>query len=429
MFIEYAVKLAFKSLFSNTFAENFSKLLFMNDLSFILNELGENRDDYFRAIAPPIIQTSNFAFHTVEDLRKSFEDEYSSWIYSRGKNPTVEILKEKLAALDGAEDCLVFNSGAAAIFASVLSQVKSGDHIVSVEGVYNWARKMFDIILPRFNVTTTYIDGRNIENFKKATKTNTVLYYLESPNSWNFALQDLAAVATLAKEKNITTICDNSYCTPLFQRPIDFGIDLVLQSATKYIGGHSDTIAGVLTGKKKIIEKIFNSEYLNIGSGIQPFNAWLLIRGLRTLRTRLDASSANVLEVISYLKEEPLVEKIMYPFDESFPQYTLAKKQMKNAGGLFSFIIRANSEKEVELFCNSLQHILIAISWGGHESLIVPGCAALPRNSFDANNPDHRMLRLYVGLEEPSYIINDLAQAFKKLAMFKIPNNLSSSRS
>jgi len=429
LFIEYAVKLAFKSLFSNTFAENFSKLLFMNDLSFILNELGENRDDYFRAIAPPIIQTSNFAFHTVEDLRKSFEDEYSSWIYSRGKNPTVEILKEKLAALDGAEDCLVFNSGAAAIFASVLSQIKSGDHIVSVEGVYNWARKMFDIILPRFNVTTTYIDGRDIENFKKATKTNTVLYYLESPNSWNFALQDLAAVATLAKEKNITTICDNSYCTPLFQRPIDFGIDLVLQSATKYIGGHSDTIAGVLTGKKKIIEKIFNSEYLNIGSGIQPFNAWLLIRGLRTLRTRLDASSANVLEVISYLKEEPLVEKIMYPFDESFPQYTLAKKQMKNAGGLFSFIIRANSEKEVELFCNSLQHILIAISWGGHESLIVPGCAALPRNSFDANNPDHRMLRLYVGLEEPSYIINDLAQAFKKLAMFKIPNNLSSSRS
>lgn len=388
----------------------------MDDLSFILNELGENRDDYFRAIAPPIIQTSNFAFHTVEDLRNSFEDEYSTWIYSRGKNPTVEILKEKLAALDGAEDCLVFNSGAAAVFASVLSQVKSGDHIISVEGVYTWARKMFDIILPRFNVTTTYIDGRDIENFKKATKANTVLYYLESPNSWNFALQDLEAVAKLAKEKSITTICDNSYCTPLFQRPIDFGIDLVLQSATKYIGGHSDTIAGVLTGKKKTIEKIFNSEYMNIGSGIQPFNAWLLIRGLRTLRTRLEASAANVLEVIKYLKQQPLVEKIIFPFDESFPQYTLAKKQMKNAGGLFSFIIKANSEEQVELFCNSLQHILIAISWGGHESLIVPGCAALPRNSFDAHNPDHRMIRFYVGLEEPAYIINDLKQAFEKIS-------------
>ncbi len=387
----------------------------MDDLSFILNELGENRDEYFRAIAPPIVQTSNFAFHTVEDLRKSFEDEYSTWIYSRGKNPTVEILKEKLAALDGAEDCLVFNSGAAAIFASVLSQVKSGDHIVSVRGAYTWAKKMFDIILPRFNVSTTYIDGRDLQNFKSATQLNTVLYYLESPNSWNFELQDLEAVAKLAKEKNIITICDNSYCTPVFQRPIDLGIDLVLQSATKYIGGHSDTIAGVLSGKKETIEKIFNSEYMNIGSGIQPFNAWLLIRGLRTLRTRLEASAANVLEVIKYLKQEPLVEKIIYPFDESFPQFALAKKQMKNAGGLFSFIIRANSEKEVELFCNSLQHILIAISWGGHESLIVPGCAALPRNSFDAQNPEHRILRFYAGLEEPSYIINDLKQAFEKL--------------
>lgn len=387
----------------------------MDDLSFILNELGENRDQYFRAVAPPIVQTSNFAFHTVEDLRKSFEDEYSTWLYSRGKNPTVEILKEKLAALDGAEDCLVFNSGAAAIFAAVLSQVKSGDHIVSVRGAYTWAKKMFDIILPRFNVSTTYIDGRDIENFKSATKPNTVLYYLESPNSWNFELQDLEAVSKLAKEKNIITICDNSYCTPLFQRPIDYGIDLVLQSATKYIGGHSDTIAGVLSGKKETIEKIFNSEYMNIGSGIQPFNAWLLIRGLRTLRTRLEASAANVLEVIKYLKQEPLVEKIIFPFEEDFPQYALAKKQMKNVGGLFSFIIKAKSEKEVELFCDSLQHILMAVSWGGHESLIIPGCAALPRNSFDAQNSDHRMLRIYVGLEEPSYIINDLKQALEKL--------------
>ncbi|MBS1730199.1 MAG: PLP-dependent transferase [Bacteroidetes bacterium] len=387
----------------------------MDELSFILNELGEHRDDYYRSIAPPIIQTSNFAFHTVEELRKSFEDEYSTWLYSRGKNPTVEILKEKLAALDGAEDCLVFNSGAAAIFAAVLSQVKSGDHIVSVEGVYTWARKMFDIILPRFNVSTTYIDGRALENFRSATKANTVLYYLESPNSWSFALQDLAEVAKLAKEKNITTICDNSYCTPLFQRPIDFGIDLVLQSATKYIGGHSDTIAGVLCGKKETIKKIFNSEYLNVGSGIQPFNAWLLIRGLRTLRTRLDASAANVLEVIKYLKTEPLVEKIIFPFDESFEQYALARKQMKNAGGLFSFIIKAKSANEIELFCNSLQHILIAISWGGHESLIVPACASIPNQSFDRQNPEHRMLRFYVGLEEPAYIIQDLQQAFEKL--------------
>lgn len=388
----------------------------MDDLSFILNELGENRDEYFRAVAPPIIQTSNFAFHTVEDLRKSFENEYATWIYSRGKNPTVEILKEKLAALDGAEDCLVFNSGAAAIFAAVLAHVKSGDHIVSVTGVYTSARRMFDIILPRFNVSVTYIDGSDINNFIAATKANTVLYYLESPTSWNFVLQDLEAVANLAKEKNITTICDNSFSTPLYQRPIDFGIDLSLQSATKYIGGHSDTVAGVVAGKKKTIEKIFNSEYMIIGSGIQPFNAWLLIRGLRTLSARLNASASNALEIIRFLKKHPLVEKIIFPFDESFSQYVLAKKQMKNAGGLFSFIIKVQSEKEIELFCNSLKHILMAVSWGGHESLIIPACAALPRNSFDAQNPEHRVLRFYAGLEEPAYIIKDLQQAFEKIS-------------
>jgi cystathionine beta-lyase/cystathionine gamma-synthase len=165
------------------------------ELSYILNEYAEDREEYFRAMAPPIIQTSNFAFKKVDDLRKSFEDEYSTWLYSRGLNPTVEILRKKLAALDGAEDCLVFNSGAAAIFASVLANVKSGDHIVSVRHPYTWAKKMFNEILPRFNVSTTYVDGRDIKNFETATKGNTTLYYLESPNSWMFELQDLKAVA------------------------------------------------------------------------------------------------------------------------------------------------------------------------------------------------------------------------------------------
>lgn len=216
------------------------------------------------------MQTSNFAFKTVDDLRKAFENEYSGWLYSRGLNPTVEILRKKLAALDGAEDCLVFNSGAAAIFASVLANVKAGDHIVSVKDPYTWARKMFDEILPRFGVTVTYIDGRSITNFENAIQSNTTVIYLESPNSWMFDLQDLSAVAQLAGSKNIVTICDNSFCTPLYQKPYAMGIDLVLQSATKYISGHSDVVAGVLSGSRKQIERIFNSEYNNIGSGIQP---------------------------------------------------------------------------------------------------------------------------------------------------------------
>ena len=161
------------------------------DISYIINELGEERENYFNAIAPPIIQTSNFKFNTVADLRKAFEDEMAGYLYSRGINPTVDILRKKLAALDGAEDCLVFNSGAAAIFAGVLANVKAGDHIVSVAKPYTWAERMFDVVLPRFGISTTYVDGRRAENYFEATKPNTTLYYLESPNSWDFAIQDI----------------------------------------------------------------------------------------------------------------------------------------------------------------------------------------------------------------------------------------------
>jgi len=382
------------------------------DLSYIINELGEDREHYFNAISPPIIQTSNFRVNTVEELKKLFEDEYSGYLYSRGLNPTVEILRKKLAALDGAEDCLVFNSGASAIFASILANVKSGDHVVSVSKPYTWAQRMFDVVLPRFGVTTTYIDGTRIEHFERAILPNTSLIYLESPNSWDFAIQDLRGVAELAKSEQITTIIDNSYCSPIFQKPLKLGIDLSLQTATKWIGGHSDTVGGVLCGKKSMIKKIFDSEYLNTGAGIQPFNAWLLIRGLRTLPARLDRIGRTTREVISYLKQHDKVASVLFPLDESFPQYELAKSQMRGAAGLLSFCMKAESRQEIVSFCESLQHILMAVSWGGHESLILPKCASIDDSAFDPSNTEHRMLRLYVGLEDASYLVDDLEQAF-----------------
>jgi len=385
------------------------------DISYILNEFAEERENYFNAVSPPIMQTSNFIFTTVEEMRKAFADEYSTYLYSRGKNPTVDILRKKLAALDGAEDCLVFNSGAAAIFAAVLANVKAGDHIVSVDKPYTWAQKMFDIILPRFGVTTTYIDGTQIENFERAILPNTTVIYLESPNSWDYALQDLKAIAELAKAENIVTIIDNSYCTPLFQKPIEYGIDLSMQTATKYISGHSDTLGGVLSGSTAMIKRIFNSEFMTIGSGISPLNAWLLIRGLRTLPARLDRITVSTHKVVSYLKQHPKVESVLFPFDESFPQYKLAKQQMKGACGLLTFIIKAETIQQIEKFCEDLQHIFMAVSWGGHESLIIPKCASIQPGDFNTTNKEHRMLRLYVGLEEADYLINDLDQALKKI--------------
>ena len=382
-----------------------------NHVSYILNELGEDREQYFNAISPPIIQTSNFAFKKVEDLRKVFEDEYSSYLYTRGLNPTVDILRKKLAALDGAEDCLVFNSGSSAIFASILSNVKSGDHIVSVNKPYTWAKKMFDNILPRFGVTTTYIDGTQIENFERSILPHTRLIYLESPNSWDYALQDLKAVAELARAENIITICDNSYCTPIYQKPISLGIDMVLQSATKYLGGHSDVVAGVLSGTYDMMKRIFDNELLNMGNGISPFNAWLLIRGLRTLPLRLERISLTTREIVRYLREHPKVEHVIFPLDDSFKQFELAKQQMQGACGLLTIVLKDASMEQIVTFCESLQHMLMAVSWGGHESLVIPKCASLHPADFTVSNIEHRMIRLYVGLEDAEYLIADIDQA------------------
>ena len=385
------------------------------DISYILNELGEEREHYFNAVSPPIIQTSNFAFKKIEDLRLAFEDEMSGYLYSRGLNPTIDILRKKLAALDGAEDCLVFNSGASAIFASVFANIQSGDHIVSVNKPYTWAWKMFDNILPRFGITTTYIDGTKIENFERAILPNTRIIYLESPNSLTYELQDLKAITELTKAENIITIADNSYCTPIFQKPLAFGIDIAMQTATKYINGHSDTVGGVLCGTKAMMKKIFDSEYLNIGIGTTPFNAWLMIRGLRTLTARLDRITATTGKLLQYLKQHPKVAEVIFPFDPSFPQYQLAKQQMDGACGLVTIVMKTEKMEEIVKFCESLRHILMAVSWGGHESLALPKCASLLPHQFDATNREHKMIRFYFGLEEPAYLVADIDQALNTI--------------
>ena len=385
------------------------------DTSYIINHLGEDHASYFNAIAPPIIQTSNFVFPTVDEMRTAFQDEMGGYLYSRGLNPTVDILRKKLAALDGAEDALVFNNGAAVVFAGVLANVKAGDHILSVTHPYSWTVHLFDKILNRFGITVTYADGTDAETFLSHVQDNTTFIYLESPNSWWLDIQDLEAIASFAKQRGIITLIDNSYCTPLYQKPIEFGIDLVMQTATKYIGGHSDTLGGVLSGSAAMIRKIFESEYLCVGSGIQPFNAWLLLRGLRTLPARIDRITASTQKVLQYLKDETRVESLIFPLDPSYAQYELAQKQMKGACGLISFYMKAQHIEEIEKFCNNLKTFRMAVSWGGHESLIIPKCSGIVAADFDASNPTHRMLRLYVGLEDPEYLINDLKQSFNAL--------------
>ncbi len=387
------------------------------DLSYILNQLGEERERYYNAVAPPIIQTSNFAFYNVASLRMALNDESKTYLYSRGNNPTIEILEKKLAALDGAEDALVFSSGVAAVTVPVIANVNSGDHVVCVSKPYSWTNKLFSNLLPRFGVTCTMIDGTRIENFESAIggQTNTKLIFLESPNTFTYELQDLRAVASLAKSKNILTMIDNSYCTPLSQQPIEMGIELSMQTMTKYIGGHSDAVGGVVCGSKEMIRKIFAAEYLNIGAAVSPFNAFLFLRGLRTLELRVERSCTSAAKLVEHFENHPRVLKMYYPFSKSFPQRELAIKQMKMGGGMFTMALDVNGADQIETFCNSLKRFLMAVSWGGHESLAFPVCATIPKEKFDASDTDHKLVRFYIGLEDPKVLIEDIEQSFGRI--------------
>ncbi len=386
------------------------------DISYIINHLGEDRENYFNAIAPPVIQSSNFRFKDVNALRNAFRNEKNSYLYSRGNNPTVEILRKKIAALAGAEDALVLSSGTAAVTTAVMANVRAGDHVVCVNKPYSWTNKLLTNLLPPYGVQVSFVDGCEFSNFNSAVQPNTKLIVLESPNSITFEIQDIAAVVSLAKQKNILTLIDNSYCTSLGQRCIEMGVDIEVHSASKYYGGHSDVVAGFILCKKSMADKIFVSELLNLGTSISPHDAWLLLRSLRTLPIRLKQIRETTDTLIKFLENHPKVEKLIYPFSESFPQYKLAKQQMQWCGGLFSVQIKVKNVEHVEAFSNSLQRFLLAVSWGGHESLQIPACSFLPDKNYDDSLFPYNLIRFYVGLDNAEELINDLKQAFDKIS-------------
>lgn len=384
------------------------------DNSYILNHLGEEREEYYGAVAPPVFQASNFCFKTVAEMREKLKRELETPFYSRGFNPTVSVLRKKVAALEQAEDALVFSSGSAAVAAAVMSVVKAGDHVVCVEKPYSWTNNLLAKYLSKYGVTTTFVDGKDLINFEKAIQANTRLIYLESPNSLTFEIQDIEAVAALAKSKNICTIIDNSYSSPINQKPIIFGIDMVIHSATKYLNGHSDVVAGVVCGTKERIMKMMAEEYMTIGGIISAQDAALILRGLRTLELRVNRSAETTKKIVSFLENHPKIKQINYPFLSTNPQLNLAKKQMKQGGALFSIVLNAEKTEQIEKFCDSLKRFLMATSWGGYESLIFPICALGASKSFENPLP-WNLVRLYIGLEDADLLIEDLGQALDKV--------------
>ncbi|MCB0523901.1 MAG: aminotransferase class I/II-fold pyridoxal phosphate-dependent enzyme [Saprospiraceae bacterium] len=385
------------------------------DLDHILTHLGENREQYFNAISPPVIQSSNFAFSDLHEFREAFSDELSHHVYTRGNNPTVEILRKKLAALEKTEDALVFSSGVGAIAAAVLGNVKAGDHIICQNAPYSWTKALLRNLLPRFGVEHTFVDATDIQAIEEAVKENTTLLFLESPNTMTFDIQDLAACSALAKKHGITTVIDNSYSSPIFQNPSDFGIDIMVHSGTKYLNGHSDVVFGVLCASKKMVKKLFDSELMTLGGILAPHDAALVIRGLRTLPLRIDRSDKSANYLISKLESHPKVEKIWYPFHHSFPQQELAMKQMRGCGGLFSVQFKTDSMEKMEAFIHRIKRFLMAVSWGGHESLMIPTIGFY--NIPGKQNPPmpYTFVRFYIGLEDPNWLWEDLEQALTEL--------------
>lgn len=379
----------------------------MQDISYILNVLGEDREQYYNAVTPPIVQTSNFAFKTVQDFRLAIKDELSAHLYSRGNNPTVEILRKKIAALEACDDCLVFSSGVAAITSGILAFVQTGQHIICVESPYSWTAHVLKENMRSFGVESSFVDGRNIQAIADAIRPETGMIILESPNTFYFDLQDIQAVCALAKEKGIMTLIDNSYCTPLHQQPHVLGVDLVCHTATKYLSGHSDVVAGVVCGSEEHIRTIFNKVFMVFGAIPSPHDAWLFLRGLRTLPLRLEKSTDNAEKIIAFLEKHPKVERILYPFHASHKQYELAQKQMRRGSGLFAIVLKTDDAKKVEAFCDRLQRFLLAVSWGGHESLVFP--AILKEGS------DYPLgyVRFYAGLEEADVLISDIEQSLE----------------
>lgn len=385
------------------------------DINDILIHHGEERSKYFNAVAPPIVQTSNFVFDSVQDLRNKISDEINNHVYSRGNNPTVEILRKKVAELEHAEDALITSSGSAAVAISVMAHLSAGDHVICVEKPYSWTNKLVTNLLHRFGVSHTFVDGTDIKNIENAITKNTKVLILESPNSLTFECQDLEACATIAKANNIITIIDNSYSSPIFQNPIDFGIDLVVHSGTKYINGHSDVVMGVICGSKALISKIFYSEFMTLGVNISPNDAAMAIRGLRTIALRIKRSDESAKKIIAFLKTHPKVKNVIYPFADNFPQKELAQKQMRGCGGLFTLELDAKNKDEVLNFTNAIQKFLIAVSWGGYESLMIPSIAFHDMPGVEDSPIPWTYIRFYIGLEDPEYLIQDLTQALEHM--------------
>jgi cystathionine beta-lyase/cystathionine gamma-synthase len=369
-------------------------------------------DDYAGqkgSVSTPIFQSSTHIFDSCEDMTarrgasRPFEGE-RTYFYGRDGNPTVEVLEQKLAALERTDGALCFGSGMAAITSVAMYSLKHGDHAIVVD--HSYGKHFLTTFLTDYGIEVTSVEGTTIEEFEKAIQPNTRLIYLESPSGMLYSLQDLSAVSELARSENIITAIDNTWSTPINQKPHTFGIDLVIHSLSKYIGGHSDIIGGAVTGKWDHISPLtrVRSQY---GGILHPQEAYLALRGLRTLPVRMRAHQQNGMKIAEYLSHQPKVLTVNYPGLASHPQHDLAKRQLLGFSSLMSMTMHAPVER-ARAFVNDLRLFKIAVSWGGYESLIIE-----PR--ANPENPNLSRTRFFVGLDSIDDLLEDFEHSLKLL--------------
>lgn len=376
----------------------------------ICTHLGDDYERFFGAVVPPIFENSLFVYEKYEDLAEAFTLEREHYLYTRGTNPTVEIVEKKLAALEKGESCKLFSSGMAAISSAMITFLKQGDHILFVNNIYGPALKYAKYI-EKFGIEHSISLATEISDIEKEIRPNTKVIYLESPGTMSFKLLDLRAIAKVAKTRKIKTIIDNTWATPLYQKPLELGIDVSVHSCTKYIGGHSDVVAGAIISSKEIVDHIFYNEFQLGGGAIGPFEAWLLMRGIRTLPLRLEKHQENTMKVVEFLKKHNRVTKINYPGDKDFPDYELGKTQLSGYTGLLSFEIDSDNYEDIVKVINACKIFKIGVSWGGFESLIISPNHGNNTVELLASGIAPATFRISVGLEDIDSIIEDLDNA------------------
>lgn len=387
---------------------------------------GRINDEQFGSLATPLYQTSTFVFESAKQGGARFAGEEEGYIYTRLGNPTTRQFEQKLAALEGMEDAAATATGMAAVSASVMANVQAGDHIIASKALYGCSFALFSHMLTKFAVEVTFVDMTQPEELEAALQDNTKIVFIETPINPNLVVIDLQMVGNFAKKHNLISICDNTFLTPILQRPVEFGFDIVIHSATKYLNGHGDVVAGIICGSNEMIENIKLTALKDIGGTISPHDAWLILRGLKTLHIRMKAHCENAQKVAEFLEQHQMIGNVYYPGLKGHQGHKYIGKQMKAAGGVIAFEIKGNIE-DGQRFIDSTRLFSIAVSLGDAESLIQHPASMThspytPEERAEAGISDG-LIRISVGLENADDLIEDLNMALLQAMSHKAPKS------